>query len=51
MTERRGFVLRVKPDRIEEYLEAHRSVWPELLLDERVPEGGPPPLEEVFRLD
>jgi L-rhamnose mutarotase len=103
MTERRGFVLRVKPDRIEEYVEVHRSVWPEMvgalraagihnytifrtgnemfgyfeaddldqaerylgaqevsgrwqdamaeLLDERVPDGGPPPLEEVFRLD
>ena len=103
MTERRGFVLRVKPDRIDEYLEAHRNVWPELLealraagirnytifragnemfgyfesddlaraedylaaqdvstrwqdamadlLDERVPDEGPSPLEEVFRLD
>jgi L-rhamnose mutarotase len=103
MTERRGFVLRVKPDRIEEYVEAHRSVWPDMLgalraagihnytifrtgnemfgyfeaddldqaerylagqevsgrwqdamaelLDERVPDGGPAPLEEVFRLD
>lgn len=103
MTERRGFVLNVKPDRIEEYVEAHRSVWPEMLealraagvrnytifragnemfgyfeadslddaerylgtqevsarwedamaelLEERVPAGGPPPLEEIFRLD
>ena len=103
MTERRGFVLRVKPDRIDEYVEAHRHVWPEMLealraagirnytifragnevfgyfeaddraraeeylaaqdvstrwqdamaelLDERVPDEGPPPLEEVFRLD
>lgn len=103
MTERIGFVLRVKPDRIEEYVEAHRNVWPEMLealraagirnytifragnemfgyfetddlervgeylaqqevsarwqdamaelLQERVPDGGPPPLEEVFRLD
>ena len=102
MTERRGFVLRVKPDRIDEYVEAHRHVWPEMLealraagirnytifragnemfgyfesedlaraekylaaqdvsarwqdamaelLDERVPDEGPPPLEEVFRL-
>ena len=31
MTERRGFVLRVKPDRIDEYVEAHRHVWPEML--------------------
>ena len=103
MTERRGFVLRVKPDRIGDYVEAHRHVWPELLealraagirnytifragnevfgyfesddlaraeeylaaqdvstrwqdamaelLDERVPDEGPPPLEEVFRLE
>jgi L-rhamnose mutarotase len=103
MAERRGFVLRVKPDKIEEYVEAHRHVWPEMLealrasgirnytifragdemfgyfeadnlddaernlrneevsarwqdamaelLEERVPEGGPAPLEEVFRLD
>jgi L-rhamnose mutarotase len=93
----------VKPDRIEEYVAAHRAVWPEMLgalrtagirnytifraghemfgyfesdnlhhaeqylgaqevsvrwqdamaelLDERVPDGGPPPLEVVFRLD
>jgi L-rhamnose mutarotase len=103
MTERRGFVLRVQPDKIDEYIEAHRHVWPELLaalraagirnysifragnelfgyfeaddidaaeqylaaqeistrwqdamaelLDGRVPDGGPPPLEEIFRLD
>jgi L-rhamnose mutarotase len=103
MTERSGFVLRVKPDKIDEYIEAHRHVWPELLealreagirnytifragnevfgyfeaddleraarslaaqevsarwqdamaelLEERVPDGGPPPLEEVFRLE
>jgi L-rhamnose mutarotase len=103
MAERRGFVLRVKPDKIEEYVEAHRHVWPEMLealrasgirnytifragdemfgyfeadnlddaernlrneevsarwqdamaelLEERVPDGGPAPLEEVFRLD
>jgi L-rhamnose mutarotase len=93
----------VRPDRIDEYIEAHRSVWPELLdaireagirnytifrrgnemfgyfesddleeagrylagqevnarwqdamaelLEERVPDDGPPPLPEVFRLD
>src|SRR5712691_4533815 len=103
MTERRGFVLRVKPDRTEEYVEAHRHAWPEMLealrtagirnytifragnemfgyfeaddleraeaylaaqevsarwqgamaelLEERVPDAGPPPLEEIFRLD
>ena len=26
-----GFVLRVKPDRVDEYVAAHRQVWPELL--------------------
>jgi L-rhamnose mutarotase len=103
MTHRTGFVLRVKPDRVDEYVEAHRNVWPEMLdalraagirnytifragnemfgyfeaddperassylashevsarwqdamadlLEERVPDGGPPPLEEVFRHD
>jgi L-rhamnose mutarotase len=103
MTERTGFVLRVEADRVDEYVEAHRNVWPELLealrgagirnytifrdgnrmfgyfeaddlagaaaflaeqevssrwqdamaelLEERVPDGGPPPLEEIFRLD
>jgi L-rhamnose mutarotase len=103
MTQRQGFVLRVKPERIDEYVEAHRTVWPEMLqalrdagirnytifrarnemfgyfeaddlgraaeflaaqnvsarwqdrmaelLEERVPDGGPPPLQEVFRLD
>ncbi len=103
LTQRVGFVLRVKPDRVEEYVRAHREVWPELLealrtagirnytifradsqvfgyfetddvaateaylatqevsarwqdamaelLEERVADGGPAPLEEVFRLD
>jgi L-rhamnose mutarotase len=103
MTQRSAFVLHVQPDRIDEYVEAHKSVWPEMLdalrsagirnytifraghdvfgyfeaddlaaaglylsreevctrwqdhmaalLDERVPDAGPPPLEEVFRLD
>jgi L-rhamnose mutarotase len=103
MTQRSAFVLQVRPDRIDEYIEAHRSVWPELLdaireagirnytifrrgnemfgyfesddleeagrylagqevnerwqdamaelLEERVPDDGPPPLPEVFRLD
>jgi L-rhamnose mutarotase len=103
MTERSAFVLDVRPDCVDEYVEAHRTVWPEMLealraagirnytifrhgtrmfgyfeaddleaagrymteqevstrwqdamaelLVERVPEAGPPPLEEVFRLD
>jgi L-rhamnose mutarotase len=103
MTHRSGFVLRVKPDRVDDYVRAHREVWPELLealkaagirnytifragnqmfgyfesddlegarahlgreevsarwqdamaelLEERVPDEGPPALEEVFRLD
>jgi L-rhamnose mutarotase len=103
MTERTAFVLRVRPDKIEEYIRAHRHVWPEMLdalraagirnytifrngdrmfgyfeaddlaaaghhlaqqdvstrwqdamaelLESRVPDGGPPALEEIFRLD
>ena len=103
MTQRSAFVLKVRPDRIDEYVEAHRNVWPEMLdalrtagirnysifrhgnevfgyfesddleaagahmssqevndrwqdamaelLEERVPDEGPPPLEEIFRLD
>ncbi len=31
MTERSAFVLRVRPDKIDEYVEAHRNVWPEML--------------------
>jgi L-rhamnose mutarotase len=31
MTQRSAFVLRVRPDRIDEYVEAHRNVWPEML--------------------
>jgi L-rhamnose mutarotase len=26
-----GFVLEVKPERIDEYVEAHAAVWPEML--------------------
>jgi L-rhamnose mutarotase len=100
---RSAFVLRVKPERIDEYVEAHANVWPEMLealrgsgitnysifrdgnqvfgyfeaddlnaaeaflarqpvcarwqdsmaelLEERVPDGGPPSLAEIFRLD
>jgi L-rhamnose mutarotase len=103
MTRRTGFSLSVKPDRIDDYVAAHRAVWPEMLaalsesgirnytifragttvfgyfecedpdaaarclaeqdvctrwqdemadlLEERVPDGGPPALEEIFRLD
>jgi L-rhamnose mutarotase len=96
MTQRSAFVLRVRPERIEEYVHAHRHVWPEMLdalrsagirnytifrhgnqmfgyfesddlaeqevsgrwqdamaglLEQRVADSGPPPLEEVFRLD
>jgi L-rhamnose mutarotase len=103
MTERAAFVLRVRADKVDEYVEAHRNVWPEMLaalrdagirnytifrhgtemfgyfesddlaaaaahmeaqevnarwqdamaglLEERVPDAGPAPLEEVFRLD
>ena len=103
MTQRSAFVLKVRPDRIDEYVEAHRNVWPEMLdalraagirnysifrhgnevfgyfesddleaagaymsrqevndswqdamaqlLEERVPDEGPPALEEIFRLD
>jgi L-rhamnose mutarotase len=103
MTQRQGFVLRVRPERVDAYVEAHRNVWPEMLqalrdagirnytifrtgnemfgyfeaenleraaehlaaqevnarwqdamaelLEDRVPDGGPPPLQEVFRLD
>jgi L-rhamnose mutarotase len=103
MTERSAFVLRIRPDRVDEYVEAHRDVWPDMLdalrragirnysiyrsgtevfgyfeaddvagsaryletqdvsshwqdhmaelLEERVPDSGPPTLEEIFRLD
>jgi len=103
VTQRTAFVLRVRPDRLGEYVAAHEAVWPEMLealraagirnysifrdgnrmfgyfeaddleaagaylgaqevvtrwqdamaefLEERVPEEGPPPLPEIFRLD
>jgi L-rhamnose mutarotase len=103
MTERSAFVLHVRPDKIDEYVEAHRNVWPEMLdalraagirnysifrhgtevfgyfeaddvaaalrrmeaqevnarwqdtmaglLEQRVPDAGPPTLEQIFRLD
>ena len=103
MPQRTGFVLHVRPDKIDEYVSAHRNVWPEMLdalrsagirnytifragnsafgyfeaedldfaaafleaqevngrwqnamadlLEERVPDGGPPALEQIVRLD
>ena len=103
MTQRSAFVLQVRPDRVDDYVEEHRQVWPEMLaalrgagirnytifragsqvfgyfetdelaaserylaqqevctrwqdhmaalLEERVPDAGPPQLEEIFRLD
>ena len=103
MSQRSAFVLHVRPERIDDYVEAHRDVWPEMiealrsagirnysifrdgsqvfgyfeaedleaaahflaeqpvctrwqdamaeLLEEPVPDAGPPPLEQIFRLD
>jgi len=31
MTQRSAFVLHVRPDKIDEYVEAHENVWPEML--------------------
>ncbi len=31
MTQRSAFVLHVRPDKIDHYVEAHRQVWPEML--------------------
>ena len=31
MTQRSAFVLEVRPERIDEYVEAHGKVWPEML--------------------
>jgi L-rhamnose mutarotase len=31
MTQRSAFVLRVRPECADEYVEAHRTVWPEML--------------------
>ncbi len=33
MIQRTGFVLHVRPERIDEYVEAHRAVWPEMLAE------------------
>jgi len=103
MTQRSAFVLRIRPERVDDYVASHREVWPEMLdalrgagirnysifrdgnqvfgyfeandleaaaahlarqavskrwqdamaelLEERVPDSGPPPLEQIFRLD
>jgi L-rhamnose mutarotase len=103
VSQRSAFVLRVRADKVDEYVVAHREVWPDMLralrdsgirnysifrdgnqvfgyfegddlaaaaeylgqqevctrwqdamadlLEERVPDAGPPPLEEIFRLD
>ena len=103
MVQRSAFLLRVRPEKVDEYIEAHRNLWPEMLealraagirnysifragnemfgyfesddleraaeylaaqdvssrwqdamaelLEERVPDRGPPALEEIFRLD
>jgi L-rhamnose mutarotase len=31
MTQRTAFVLRVRPEKIDEYIRAHEDVWPEML--------------------
>jgi L-rhamnose mutarotase len=31
VTERSAFVLQVRPDKIDEYVAAHREVWPDML--------------------
>jgi L-rhamnose mutarotase len=31
MPQRRGFVLEVRPDKVDAYVAAHAAVWPELL--------------------
>jgi L-rhamnose mutarotase len=103
MTQRSAFVLRVRPEKIDDYVTAHSNAWPEMLdalrgagirnytifragkqvfgyfetddlaaseryleqqevctqwqdhmaalLEERVPDAGPPQLEEIFRLE
>jgi L-rhamnose mutarotase len=103
MTQRTAFVLSVRPDKIDDYVRAHREVWPEMLdalssagirnytifrhgsemfgyfeaddleaageylsrqevsarwqdamaelLEQRVPDEGPPALDEIFRLE
>jgi L-rhamnose mutarotase len=31
MTQRTAFVLRVRPEKIDEYIRAHQAVWPEMV--------------------
>jgi L-rhamnose mutarotase len=31
VSQRSAFVLRVRPDKIDEYVPAHREVWPDML--------------------
>jgi len=31
VTQRSAFVLHVRPEKIDEYVEAHRNVWPDML--------------------
>jgi L-rhamnose mutarotase len=31
VTQRSAFVLRVRPEKIDDYVEAHRAVWPDML--------------------
>lgn len=31
MTQRSAFVLKIRPEKIDDYVEAHRNVWPEML--------------------
>ena len=52
-----GWQMQVRKDKVEEYKEAHRNVWPEAMGDlVEIPEGSEPQdviveLEEVFHLD
>ena len=45
MTQRSAFVLEVRPERIDEYLEAHRDVWPEML--DALRRAGHPQLHDL----
>ena len=47
MTQRSAFVLHVRPDKIDEYVEAHRAVWPEMLA--RTPRRRDPQLHDLPR--
>ncbi len=50
------FLLRVRPERAQEYRERHGAVWPEMApffeLEEGVaPDAAMTPLQEIFHLD